>query len=332
MKLTLSRGAPKILQSVRKPIPATVGIGLALACMAIAVRYKTKQAERENPPQGKFIDVDGVRLHYLEQGTGEPLILIHGNGTMAEDYPISTVFYRAAKNFRVIAFDRPGYGHSERPTGTTWDASAQARLLHKALILLGVDRPIVVGHSWGTLVALSLALEQPDFVRRLVLLSGYYYPTPRLDALLSAPLVIPLIGHLLRHTMSPLFGRMSWPLAVRKLFWPSTQPARFKSMFPVWMSLRPSQLRASAGDGVMMIPEAVRISARYHELRMPIVIMAGSGDLLALSKLHSERLHKEIGHSKLVLTPRVGHMIHQVVPEEVMEAIEMARSDENIPA
>ena len=77
----------------------------------------------------------------------------------------------------------------------------------------------------------------------------------------------------------------------------------------------------------MMIPEAVRLRGRYNELRMPIVIMAGSGDLLALSKLHSERLHREIAHSKLVLTPGVGHMIHQVIPDDVVKAIDTAAVD-----
>jgi pimeloyl-ACP methyl ester carboxylesterase len=265
-------------------------------------------------------------LHYLEQGSGQPLVLIHGNGTIASDYEISTVFERAAEKYRVIAFDRPGYGYSERPNTTTWDATAQAALLHKALIQLGVERPIVVGHSWGTLVALSLALEQPEYVHSLVLLSGYYYPMPRLDVVLAAPMAIPVFGQFIRHTVSPILGRMVWPLAVRKLFLPSAEPARFKRKFPVWMTMRPSQLRASAGDGALMMPEAIRLGDRYKELRMPIVIMAGSGDLLALSKLHSERLHDEISHSQLVLVPEVGHMIHQVVPDEVVKAIDMAAS------
>jgi pimeloyl-ACP methyl ester carboxylesterase len=316
--------AQKAKQAAREPTPVLLGIGLALGAMAAVVKYKTKQVERGNPPQGKFIEVEGIRLHYVEEGTGEPLVLIHGNGTMAQDYQISTVFERAAKTYRVIAFDRPGYGYSDRPNGKTWHATAQAQLLHKALIQLGVDRPIVVGHSWGTLVALSMALEQPDYVRRLLLLSGYYYPVPRLDVVISAPMAIPVIGHLLRHTISPVFGRIVWPLAVQKLFRPSKQPARFKAEFPVWMSMRPSQLRASAGDGVMMISEAIRLQDRYKELRMPITIMAGSEDLLAISKLHSERLHEEIPHSKLVLIPKVGHMIHQVVPDEVINAIDMA--------
>ena len=307
--------------SAAKPAPILLGIGVLLAAMAAAVKYNTKKAERDNPPEGKFIDVDGARLHYLEKGTGDPLVLIHGNGTLAADYQISTVFDQAARDHRVIAFDRPGYGYSDRPSKTVWTASAQAALLHKALQQLGIERPIVVAHSWGTLVAISLALEQPQFVRSLVLLSGYYYPTPRLDVLFAAPMAIPLIGPLMRYTISPLVGRLIWPLAVRKLFTPTDQPARFKHRFPMWMALRPAQLQANAGDGVIMIPEAIRLCDRYRELKMPVTIMAGAGDLLALPKLHSKRLHEDIAHSKLIIVPGVGHMVHQVAPEEVMEAI-----------
>jgi pimeloyl-ACP methyl ester carboxylesterase len=318
----------QVKKALRNRAPVLLGSALALSAMALLVKYKTNQVERENPPQGKFIEVDGIRLHYLDEGTGDPLVLIHGNGTMAEDYQISTVFGRAAEKYRVIAFDRPGYGYSDRPNTKTWDATAQAQLLHKALVQLGVERPIVVGHSWGTLVALSLALEKPEYVRSLVLLSGYYYGTPRLDVVLSAPMAIPVIGHFMRHTVSPIIGRIIWPLAVRKLFSPSDQPMRFEAQFPVWMTMRPSQLGASAGDAAMMIPEAIRLSGRYQELRMPIIIVAGSGDLIALPKLHSERLHDEISHSQLMLMPQVGHMIHQMAPAEVINAIDMAAAND----
>ena len=328
MKLFSPRSAVEAITSVKKPFPIFWGITLAMAAMAAAVQYKTKQAEHDNPPKGKFIDVDGLRLHYLDKGEGEPLVLLHGNGTMAEDYVISTVFEEAAKNYRVIVFDRPGYGYSERSGRKIWNATAQAQLLHKALAQLGIERPIIVGHSWGTLVALSMALEQPSQVRSLVLLSGYYYPMPRLDAAFAAPMAMPLIGQLIRYTVSPLVGRMLWPLAVRKLFLPADQPERFKAKFPVWMALRPSQLRANAGDGALMLPEAARLEKRYHELRLPIVIMAGSGDLLASPKLHSERLHEEIKHSKLILTHGDGHMVHQLAPFEVLRAIDLAAIDE----
>ncbi|WP_223861852.1 alpha/beta fold hydrolase, partial [Geminicoccus harenae] len=139
----------------------------ALAMAALYNIYRSRQVERQHPPAGRFIDVDGVRLHYLERGEGTPVVLLHGNVVTAEDWILSGVFERLAERHRVIAFDRPGYGYSARPQGSPWTAAAQADLLGRALTCLGIEHPIVVGHSWGTNVALALALAEPTAVRGL---------------------------------------------------------------------------------------------------------------------------------------------------------------------
>ncbi|MDB5776179.1 MAG: alpha/beta hydrolase [Herbaspirillum sp.] len=309
---------------VRRRAPWLLGTGVALAAAAMYVQYRSKLAEQENPPAGKFIAVDGVRLHYLERGQGKPVVLLHGNGTMAKDFDVSGLLDLASDKYRVIVFDRPGYGYSERPRTTIWGPGAQAQLLYQALQRLGVEQPVVVGHSWGAMVAVALGLAYPEYVRSLVLLSGYYYPTPRLDVPLLSPAALPLIGDLMRYTISPLIGRLIWPAMVRKIFAPAKPTARFKNEFPVWMTLRPVQLRASAAETGLMIPSAYKLSARYPELRMPVVIMSGASDLHIASKLHSERLHKELPQSELILLPGAGHMIQHLVPQQVMSAIDKA--------
>jgi pimeloyl-ACP methyl ester carboxylesterase len=294
--------------------------GLGLAASFFYVRGKTKQAEAENPPQGRFVEVDGVRLHYIERGEGPVLVLLHGNGVLAEDFEHSGLLDLAAQHYRVIAFDRPGFGYSERPRKTVWTPQAQARLLHHALQQLEVDSAIVLGHSWGTLVALSMALEAPDFVRGLVLLSGYYYPSLRADVLTSGP-AIPLIGDLMRYTVSPLVGRLLWRPIAKRAFAPQELDIRFRSL-PVWMMLRPSQLRASAAETAMMIPSAMALAKRYQELKVPAVIMAGTRDLIADFGHNSERLSERIPDSELQLQPGVGHMTHYAHPDRVLAAVD----------
>jgi pimeloyl-ACP methyl ester carboxylesterase len=308
---------------------ATSRRGLALAAVgmlvaaAFVVRSKTRQAERAYPPIGQFIEIDGVRLHYVERGQGQTVVLLHGNGSMVEDFAGSGLIDRTAAHYRVIVFDRPGFGHSERPRNRIWTPIAQAQLLQRALQQLGVEQPIVVGHSWGTLVALAMALEFPSYVRSLVLLSGYYYPSLRLDAALAAPPAIPVIGDLMRFTISPLLGRAIWPAAVKKIFSPAAVSPRFAA-FPVWMALRPSQLRAAAAESAMMVPAAMTLSRRYRELTIPVVILAGAEDRIANAQHNSQRLHDELPQSDLRLTAGAGHMIHYLVPDEVMAAIDAA--------
>jgi len=300
-----------------------LAVGAGLAAVALLVRQRTRKAEHDNPPLGRFVYVDGVRLHYVERGTGQPLVLLHGDGSMIQDFETSGLIEAAAKRYRVIVFDRPGFGYSERPRSTVWTPQAQAALLHRALQLLDVDRPIVAGHSWGTLVAVALALEFPRYVKSLVLLSGYYYPTLRLDVPLLAPPAIPLIGDLMRYTISPLLARLFWPAILRRIFGPAPVPERF-SAFPVWMALRPSQLRAAAAETALLIPAVFSLRHRYRALSMPVVIMAGSDDKLVNTQRQSEHLHRDLPESRLHLMPGAGHMIHQLAPDEVMAAIDQA--------
>jgi pimeloyl-ACP methyl ester carboxylesterase len=296
------------------------GVGLALAASALFVRYRTRRTERENPPQGEFVTVDGIKLHYVEKGEGPPLVLLHGNTTMGLDFCLSPLFDMAAENYRVIVFDRPGYGYSDRPRTTIWGPEAQARLLHEALKQIGADGSIVVGHSWGALVAMALALDFPECVRSLVLLSGYYYPTVRPDIPMALQPAIPGIGDLMRYTISPLMFRAMWPMMLKRIFQPAQVPEHFKP-FPAWMAFRPSQLRASSAEIALIIPAVMSLGKRYRELNVPLVIMAGSEDHLVYVDRHSARLHGELPQSDFRLVPGAGHMVHHLAPEQVMEAI-----------
>jgi pimeloyl-ACP methyl ester carboxylesterase len=180
---------------------STVGVGIAAAGAVAALlnRWLARRAERRNPPIGRFITVNGVRLHYVDRGAGIPVVLLHGNGSMIEDFKSSGLLDQAAKKYRVIAFDRPGFGHSERPRGIVWGPQAQAHLIAAALMEIGVSKPMVLGHSWGTLVAVALALQYPREVQALILASGYYFPSARADVAISFPAALPVIGDVLSH-------------------------------------------------------------------------------------------------------------------------------------
>ena len=295
----------------------------ALAVSALVNRHFAKKAERENPPAGQFIEVDGVRLHYVERGEGEPLVLLHGNGSMIQDFEASGLVDMAAKTFRVIVFDRPGFGHSERPRSTIWTADAQADLIHEALSQIGVSRAIVLGHSWGASVAVALALKYEPMVKALVLASGYYYPTVRADVVALSGPAVPVLGDVVRYTISPLLGRLMWPLLMRKMFGPAGVPEKFQE-FPSEMAMRPSQIRASAAESALMIPGAFALRNGYGDLKMPVVIIAGQDDRLIDIDDQSAQLHRDVTQSTFHSVAGSGHMVHQTATKRVMAAINEA--------
>jgi pimeloyl-ACP methyl ester carboxylesterase len=307
-----------------KLLPYALGAGAILGLLAISALVNAKaarNAERENLPTGIFIEVCGIQIHYVERGEGEPLVLLHGNGSSVLDFETSGLIRLAAKHYRVIAFDRPGFGHTGRPRGTVWTAEAQAELFAAALRKLGASRAIVFGHSWGASAAVALALSYPVLVRALVLASGYYYPSARADVLLLALPALPLAGDVIRYSISPVLSRLLWPASIRKLFAPQDVPTKFGA-FPKEMTFRPSQLRAAAAESALMLPVAYTTSARYQELQMPVVILAGEGDELVDIEKQSARLHNELPQSVMYRIPGAGHMLHQTATEKVMGAIE----------
>jgi len=291
-----------------------------LAASWLAVRARTAKAERDNPPAGRFIEVEGVRLHYIEQGEGPVLLLLHGNIVTADDFRANGLMEQLSRAFRVIAIDRPGFGYSERPRATSWTPEAQARLMHLALRHLGADEYLVLAHSWGTLVALRMALQAPDKVRGLLLLSGYYYPGARLDVPVAALPAIPVLGDLMRFTVSPLLGRLAWPLAAKGMFSPHEVTETFRREDP-WMLLRPGQVRATADEAALMAEAAAGLEKRYGELHMPVLLMAGKNDRVIDPERHSARLHQDLPQSELTLLPDVGHMVQHLAQNDIVRAV-----------
>lgn len=296
-----------------------IAAGLALA--AIANYSLVRRAERRNPPGGKFVHVDRVRLHYIDRGIGPTVVLLHGNGTMARDFELSGLIDLLAKDHRVIAFDRPGFGHSERPRNRIWTAEAQADLLWRALYEIAVHRPLIVGHSWGALVALAMALHYPADTAGLILLSGYYYPSVRRDVMAMFWPAVPVVGDIMRYTISPLLGRAMAPALFRTMFAPAPVSARFKHSFPLELAVRPWQIRAAAAEAALMVPQASRLARTYEALSLPVAIVAGQQDNVVDFDRQSHRLAEELPNSILKPIPGAGHMVHHTAPEQVADAV-----------
>ena len=288
------------------------------------------EAEARYGPVGQLLEVDGTTVHALVTGKGPDLVLLHGASGNVRDFTFDLVD-RLKDDYRVIAFDRPGLGWTERLPGYGGAGSTkgetpreQARFLQKAAARLGVSNPMVLGHSYGGAVALAWALEQPEDTAALVLLAAVSNPWPgSLDPLyrinsstLGSATVVPLI--------TAFAGEERIDNALSGIFAPQPVPEGYDRHVGAGLSLRRESLRANAQQVNGLRPQVVEMSEYYDGLTMPAEILHGTEDTIVGLSIHSEILARQLPNGHLVTMPGVGHMPHHADPEAVVAAIARA--------
>ncbi len=296
---------------------------VVLAGLFFLTRHLITTAEEKLPPSGRFVTAEGLRLHYIEKGSGRDLVLIHGaNGTL-EDFR-ATIFDELAKKYRVIAIDRPGHGYSQRDENIPLDPGRQAEIIHAALQKIGVKRPVIAGFSWGGAVAVSYGLKWGDETAALVSIAGATYPWPiPVDAKWYLP-VWPLIGQLLTETLVMPAGLILARPAVAESFAPDPVSPRYFADGPLALALRPASFRANAEDVRLLKPYLRRISPRYGELKMPVEILHSDGDRVVSLDIHSRPLARTAPAARLHVLKNAGHLLPYSHPDEVIAAIDRA--------
>lgn len=304
---------------------------IALVLLAVVYsRWRVERAKADCPPEGRFVEVEGVRLHYKEKGEGVPVVFLHGGILSAKDY--DQVMEKAPKAFRMLSFDRPGYGYSERPKKEMATPRIQARLLRGALQKLGVRKPILVAHSWSASLALSYALKDSKDLSGLVLLApgaygGKAFPVGKADHVLNTVVGAPIIGDLLLNTLLVPLGRRAADTALKTTFAPDPVPGAYrrvaKALWP-----RPGQFKANREDIRGYLADISKLQPHYRKLSLPVKIVVGEADPFHPDQ-QSYRLSRDIPHATLTVLPDTGHMIPQTRPEAVWEAVRTVEQQVN---
>lgn len=280
-------------------------------------------AEAAFPPEGHFLDVDGIAVHAVVMGEGPDVVLIHGSSGNTRDmtFALAPIL---AQNFRVIVFDRPGLGYSEsfNPNGET--IIEQADILQRAAAQLGADKPIVAGQSYGGSVSLAWAVTRPDNISALVLIAPAAIPweTPldgfnRLASTTAGnALALPLISSFIP----------DWYVtqALDKVFAPQSAPKGYAEHFGPGLTIRQGSMHANAKQRANLLDEITRLQPRYSEISAPTEIVHGTADDTVGLEWHSERLIDQIPGAELIELPGIGHMPQVVAAPEVAAAIDRA--------
>lgn len=306
---------------------------IVLAFIA-AVRWgasaRETTANTTYPPQGRVVDVDGTPVHVLIAGSGPDLVLLHGASGNVRDWTIDFAD-RVSDRYRVIMFDRPGLGWTARLKGMSgpWNTQSespmeQAALLQKAADIVGIDRPIVVGHSFGGAVAMAWALSQPDDTAAVVMLAAVSNPWPGKlgwtytlgGTALGGAVILPVASAFL--PSSYVYGN------VEDIFAPQEAPDGYAEQVGAGLILRRESLRANAQQVNSLRPHIVRMSKRYGDLKMPIEIVHGDADTIVPLSVHSHPLSQQVPNAVLTVLNGIGHMPHHADPSAVENAIDRA--------
>lgn len=293
-----------------------LGLLLLLAGWSRAGQFWT---ERRYPPLGDFVEVDGLRLHYLMAGEGPPLILLHGASSNLRDFH-SRLLPLLTPHYRVIAFDRPGYGYSERPRD--WpDPARIAQLVLDGAAQLGVERPLLVGHSWSGAVVMAALVTLPERIAGGALIGGVagHWAGP-IDWTYSVG-GWPLLGKLFAWTAVYPAGQFLVEGGVRKVLAPNPVPAGYAEDIAVALALRPRAFRHNVEDMNRLSEYLQELSPRYDEIRLPLLLIHGEADSLVPWWNHGRRLLPVIPQARALLLPDAGHAPHHSHPQAVVEAL-----------
>lgn len=295
----------------RAALLSGLGLGALAACAPQPSPLPDAEAERAYPPLGRIATVDGLPVHALDAGDGPPVVLLHGASANLRDWSFSHVA-RLAKRYRVLAMDRPGFGYSGRDDGD-WSPSRQAAQLRRAAEALGVERPIVVGHSWGAAVALAWALDAP--VRGVVAISGATMPWG-VAADVAGALGIGRLGvDVYTARLSSRTDRGAIEEFIARAFTPQTPPTGYLDHVGAALSLRAGTLAANADDLAGLHRWLSEQSRRYPSLRAPVEIIHGDADWLLGVRRHAEGLAALAPQARVSIAEGVGHMAHHARPD-----------------
>lgn len=302
-----------------------VGLGLWVDARA---DLRAARAEARNPPVGQFVRVGGVDIHAVVLGDAGPwVVLIHGASGNVLDWTFSFAD-RLSRRYRVVVFDRPGLGYSDRAysgLGGLFDGRAespadQAALLSRAASELGVTEPILVGHSYGGSVAMAWALDHP--ASGVVLNAGVALPWPGgLDWTYDV-VGNPVGGALLPPLASAFLTRSYLEANLQGVFAPDPVPPGYLEQAGVELATRTTTIRANGRQVARLRPFVVDQSARYDSLSLPIEAVHGERDTIVPADVHAIPLSERHENVELTLVEDMGHMPHHTHPDVVLTAID----------
>lgn len=294
---------------------------IAFLFLALATKRIALDAERRVPRSGKMVAIDGNRIHYIDEGEGQPILFIHGLGAQFHQFR-QPLFHHFPDGFRLIALDRPGSGYSRRARGAGGTLTEQATVIRRFIETLKLERPLLVGHSLGGAIALATAILHPDSISGLALLSPHTQTSGKAPPGFE-PLYIrsPLRRWLTAWTVAVPMARKYATQTLAFIFAPQKAPADYMTEGGGYLGLRPSHFYGTSTDFVDARRDGPELETRYGEIAMPVGILFGTADRVTDHEVHGLGMVGRISGLELELAEGVGHMPQYAEPKKVIAFI-----------
>jgi pimeloyl-ACP methyl ester carboxylesterase len=280
---------------------------------------------------GRFVVSEGTKVHVDQEGEGPDLLLIHGaSSDMAVFRP--SVAPRLARRYRLSAYDRPGLGRTTSRPARAHTLEVQARVAAGVIEALELNRPLVLAHSWGSAVALRLALDRPDLTAGLILVAPVAYEWPGGVSWHLYWSGHPLIGPLFNHVIARPFLTSAIRAGVAGTFHPLTPPDTYIEAARVLRAARPGAMAANGRDLLAAKAEIRAQQARYPEIRRPVAVLSGDCDTVVRTSIHTTQLSRSLPMVKAEVLEGVGHVPHEAAPDRLEALVDWVHSESAVPS
>jgi haloalkane dehalogenase len=273
------------------------------------------------PVEHRFLDLDGARIHYVDEGSGETLLLLHGNPSWCFLY--RKIIAALQSDFRCVAMDYPGYGMSDAPPGYGFTPREHSLVLERFVDRLGLGNLTIMVQDWGGPIGLSFAGRRPELVRRLIIGNTFAWP-------LSGERRIRLFSWVMG---GPIGGSLTWAFNfVPKVFFArglaqKTAPA-VREMY-----LAPWRDRARRRAAVIAPRQLVKASPYLKEVEAhlgsladrPTLIVWGMKDF-AFREAERARFERIFTRHQTVLLDDASHFLQEDSGERIAGAFRAFRS------
>lgn len=292
---------------------AVVIVGVLAAAVGVVVRWLMRPGPEAFPP-GNLREIDGEWIHFLDEGSGPAIVLIHG-------FTASTFTWRntmpvLATDHRVVALDLPGFGFSDRNPDIEYTPKAHARRVLRLMDTLGIGSATIIGHSLGGGVAERLAADHPERVERLVLVASVdasarpdweQRPEPiRRLALAGAELIF----------RSPWLARKVVRTVVATMALEANDEVVNGYVAPL---LRPGTVRCIR---LLMDESRGMAGANLGAIQAPTLIITGELDWSVPAHV-GKALACKIRGARHIVQPRSGHLLIEQKPKEFLAELGM---------